>query len=88
MKLCDCCGQQKDTRRVRITIEGEHGMIADLCDSCRRPLHKVMAGVAETRRPRVSVASLPVATVDDIAKLRRRGGRARKQAAVSPPEPR
>lgn len=88
VKLCDSCGQQTETRRVRITIEGDRGIMGDLCATCRKPLVKLRDTVTDRRGPRFDIASLPVTTVEEVEKIREKEARAAKRAAVRPLQPR
>lgn len=80
VKLCDSCGKQTETTHVRITVQGERGMLGDLCDDCMKPIRKVLAAVSARRLPRVAVADLQVVNAEDIPKLVRKAARTSKRA--------
>lgn len=73
---------------MRITIEGDRGVMGDLCATCRKPLVKLRNAVTDRRGPRVEIANLPVTTVEDVEKIREKEARAAKRAAVRPLQPR
>lgn len=73
---------------MRITIEGDRGIMGDLCATCHKPLIKLRDTVTDRREPRFDTANLPVTTAEEVEKTRGEEARAAKHAAVRPLQPR
>jgi len=84
VKLCDACGRQRDTARIRISVEGERGVMADLCPQCRVPLDRLRSNINARRPPRTGVADLPVASMEQVTAARLGDARKRKRGEQPP----
>lgn len=89
MTLCDSCGKEREVAKTRISVQGERGIIADLCEQCRKPVTRLRDSIAKTRPTHVSVSELPVASIEDIqSQVRAQARKGRKGSQTHRKAPR
>ena len=69
---CVICGQTANVRRIRVDIADIPGHHADLCGTCREPLHNLIVKIDACRQLGVRVGMLPIMSEADMVKLARR----------------
>lgn len=66
VRECDICGSNKDVLRIRVDIEGQPSRQADICVDHRRSIQALRDKLDTARPPRLSVASMPVVSMDEV----------------------